>query len=92
MGSHPEGNEPVTNRRAAPDKDTIRAKLVEMIRLAADHSIDIEALIYEALDIADLESPERAPRRGNDAATPPTARGATVALPWSTCPTGALRS
>ena len=65
--SHPEGNEPVTNRRAAPDKDTIRAKLVEMIRLAADHSIDIEALIYEALDIADLESPERAPRRGNDA-------------------------
>ena len=53
--SRPEGNEPVTDRRAAPDKDTIRAKLVEMIRLAAEYGIDIEMLIYEALDIADVE-------------------------------------
>jgi hypothetical protein len=39
------------------DKDTIRAKLVELIHRAAEHGIDIEALIYEALEIADVEPP-----------------------------------
>lgn len=38
------------------DKAAIRAKLVELIRLAAQHGIDIQALIFEALDIADVES------------------------------------
>ena len=38
------------------DKDAIRDKLVELIRLAAAHGIDIEPLIYETLDIADVES------------------------------------
>jgi hypothetical protein len=46
----------VTNDLQQPlDKDAIRAKLVQMIRLASAHGIDIEALIYEALDIADVE-------------------------------------
>ena len=37
------------------DKNAIRAKLVELTRLAAAHGIDIEALIYEALDVADVD-------------------------------------
>jgi hypothetical protein len=39
------------------DRDAIRVKLVELIRRAAEHGIDIDALIYEALDIADVEPP-----------------------------------
>ena len=41
----------------APDRDAIRAKLVELIRRAAGQGINIQALIYEALEIADVESP-----------------------------------
>ena len=37
------------------DKHVIRAKLVELISRAAEQGIDIEALIYEALEIADVE-------------------------------------
>lgn len=48
----------MTNHLRQPiDKNTIRAKLVELIRRAAENGIDIEALIYEALDIADVEPP-----------------------------------
>jgi hypothetical protein len=48
----------MTNDLRQPiDKNTIRAKLVELIRRAAEHGIDIAALIYEALDIADVEPP-----------------------------------
>jgi hypothetical protein len=43
--------------RQAIDKDSIRAKLVELIRRAAEQGIDIQVLIYEALDIADVEPP-----------------------------------
>jgi len=39
------------------DKNTIRAKLVELIRLAAEGGFDIEGLMHEALDIADVEPP-----------------------------------
>jgi hypothetical protein len=39
------------------DRDAIRVKLVELIRWAAEEGIDIDALIYEALDIADVEPP-----------------------------------
>ena len=39
------------------DKNAIRTKLVKLLHLAAEHSIDIESLIYEALDIADVEPP-----------------------------------
>lgn len=39
------------------DKDAIRVKLVELIRRAAEQGIDIQALIYEALEIADVEPP-----------------------------------
>jgi hypothetical protein len=34
---------------------TIRVQLITLIRLAAAHGINIEALIHEALDIADVE-------------------------------------
>lgn len=48
----------MTNDLRQPiDKDAIRVKLVELIRRAAEHGIDIGALIYEALDIADVEPP-----------------------------------
>jgi hypothetical protein len=40
-------------RRAA--ETTIREKLVELIRLASAHGIDIEGLMYQALDEADIE-------------------------------------
>jgi hypothetical protein len=39
------------------DKSAIRARLVELIRLAKEHGIDIEGLMYEALEIADMEPP-----------------------------------
>jgi hypothetical protein len=46
----------MTNDLRQPiDKDAIRVKLVKLIRQAAEHGIDIEALIYEALAIADVE-------------------------------------
>jgi hypothetical protein len=35
----------------------IRAKLIELIRLSADHGIDIERLMYDALDFCDPETP-----------------------------------
>jgi hypothetical protein len=39
----------MTNDLRQPiDKNTIRAKLVELIQRAAEHGVDIEALIYEA--------------------------------------------
>jgi hypothetical protein len=48
----------MTNELRQPiDRNTIRAKLVELIRHAGGHGVDIEALIYEALDIADVEPP-----------------------------------
>jgi hypothetical protein len=48
----------MTNDLQQPiDKDMICIKLVELIRRAAEHGIDIEALIYEALAIADAEPP-----------------------------------
>jgi hypothetical protein len=48
----------MTNGLRQPiDKNTIHTKLVELIRRAAEHGIDIKALIYEALDIADVEPP-----------------------------------
>jgi hypothetical protein len=48
----------MTNDLRQPiDRNTIRTTLVELIRRAAEHGIDIEALIYEALDIADVEPP-----------------------------------
>ena len=46
-------NEP----RPAIDRNAIRDKLVELIRAASEQGIDIERLIYEALDIADVEPP-----------------------------------
>ena len=46
----------MTNDLRQPiDKDAIRVKLVKLIRQAAEHGIDIEALIYEAFAIADVE-------------------------------------
>jgi hypothetical protein len=36
-------------------ESAIRMQLITLIRLAAAHGIDIEALIHEALDIADME-------------------------------------
>lgn len=36
-------------------ENTIRGQLITLIRHAAEHGIDIEALIHEALDIADVE-------------------------------------
>jgi hypothetical protein len=48
----------MTNDLQQPiDKDAIRTKLVELIRRTAEHGVDIEALIYEALAIADVEPP-----------------------------------
>jgi hypothetical protein len=41
--------------RQPTDKAAIRAKLVELILRAAGQGIDIEALIHEALEIADVE-------------------------------------
>jgi hypothetical protein len=38
-------------------ENLIRAKLAELIRLAAQHGIGIEPLIYEALDLCDPEPP-----------------------------------
>jgi hypothetical protein len=35
----------------------IRAKLVELIQLAAEHAIDIQTLMHEALDFCDPEPP-----------------------------------
>jgi hypothetical protein len=35
----------------------IRDKLIELIRLSADHGIRIDALMYEALDLCDVEGP-----------------------------------
>jgi hypothetical protein len=46
-----------SNLRQPIDKDAIRVKLVELIRRAADQGIDIGALIYEAIDIADVDPP-----------------------------------
>jgi len=46
-----------TELRQPIDKNAIRAKLVELIRRAAEQGIDIEALIHEALEIADVEPP-----------------------------------
>ena len=33
----------------------IRAKLIELVRLAAQHDISIDTLMYEALDLCDAE-------------------------------------
>ena len=41
--------------RSTIDRDAIREKLVEFIRLAAERGIDIESVFYKALDIADVE-------------------------------------
>jgi len=38
-------------------ENAIRAKLIELVRLAAAHGIRIEPLMYEALDICDAEPP-----------------------------------
>lgn len=47
---------PITTELWQPvDKNAIRARLVELIRRAAGQGIDIEALIHEALEIADVE-------------------------------------
>jgi hypothetical protein len=36
---------------------TIRSKLIELIRLSAEHSINIDKLMYDALDFCDSEPP-----------------------------------
>jgi hypothetical protein len=46
---------PANDLRQPISKDTICAQLVQLICLAGGHGIDIEALIHEALDIADVE-------------------------------------
>jgi hypothetical protein len=46
----------ITNDPRQPiEKDAIRANLVKLLRRASEHGIDCEGLIYEALDIADVE-------------------------------------
>ena len=34
-------------------RTTIRTRLIELIRLSVEHGIDIEMLMYEALDLCD---------------------------------------
>jgi hypothetical protein len=43
------------DRRTA--EDLIRTKLIELIQLGSEHGIRIEHLMYEALDLADIEPP-----------------------------------
>jgi len=38
-------------------ENVIRMKLIELIRLGAEHGIRIEHLMYEALDLCDAEPP-----------------------------------
>jgi hypothetical protein len=38
-------------------EQAIRAKLIELIRLSTEHGIDIERLMYDALDFCDPEPP-----------------------------------